>query len=97
MDKIELLKEFDEKLEEPDLSNSGYNSPKVWMFEGYIACKKEAKDFLLSTISKVLQEVKEGTKYEFVGMGEEEGYLSGYMEAMSDFQQLLDTIIKKYQ
>lgn len=48
--------EFDKWMKEPDVTNSGSNSPKMWQFEGYIAAKKEAKQFIQSTLQSAAEE-----------------------------------------
>ena len=51
---LEALEAMLEKqLVEPDITNSGANSPKVWMFEGYVACKKEAIKIIRDTIKEL--------------------------------------------
>lgn len=55
----EKLKEFEKEMKEPDIKNSGSNSPKMWMFEGYVAGKKEAKDFLHTALTQQKKQIRE--------------------------------------
>ena len=51
--------EFEKSLKEPDITNAGNNSPKVWIFEGYVAAKKEAKPLFISSHLSLLKTIVE--------------------------------------
>ena len=99
--KEDILKEFDEKFPELITQERTVNYESEHLGES-------VKSYLLSTISKVLQEVKDGMRTERenghqpIGENDIKGAIDfgmqvGYNKARYEDKQLLDTIIKKYQ
>ena len=81
---------FGKELKEPDITSSDRNSPNMWIFEGYVAAKKEAKLFIKNHLSLCETRLLEGV----VEMIEERLEFGVENKQMFDLKQSLTKEIK---
>lgn len=95
--------DFEKEIEAPDVSNSASNSPKMWMFEGFISCKAEAQSHINITLLAIAEaEIKrlEGEKMSMqnalnTGSVTGAGYTIGYNSFRVKQIDYWKTVVKK--